>query len=85
LKRKDYTIPIYPNPAHDVINIDLNGFTEYFQLELNDLTGKTIIKKSIRSGYKVQLDIFSLPPGFYIIRLHEIRSEYFYFKKIIIY
>ena len=82
---KNYAIPISPNPAQDVLNIDLTGFSGNFQLELNDLTGKTVLMKNVRSGNLLHLDISAYPTGFYIISLKEKQSNYFYFKKLIIY
>jgi len=84
VKRLNFNIPVYPNPASNVLNFDLTGLTGSFQLELYDLAGKTILTKTIKSGNQVQLNISSVPPGFYVIKLIDKRSEVVYYKKVII-
>ena len=83
-KSQNYNIPVYPNPARDVLNINLSGLAGSYFLELNDLTGKTILTKTINCGYQVQLKISSIPQGFYVIKLHDICSGNYYYKKVII-
>lgn len=68
------TVNLYPNPANDLINIDMN-----FDLSVNasvsimDLTGKTLQVNSLNTSNRInQIDISNLPSGIYI---YNIQSE----------
>ncbi|WP_107039011.1 CocE/NonD family hydrolase [Brumimicrobium mesophilum] len=63
---------IYPNPANsflDVIwNTPING-----QINIHNLTGKIVIKKSITQNQKQDLiDVQNLLPGIYLVRIPEL-------------
>ena len=83
-KKLKYDIPVYPNPAHNELTINLNGLTGNFELKIIDLAGKTILTKRICSGSEVHLNISSIPTGFYLIKLQDKRTEIIYNKKVII-
>jgi hypothetical protein len=84
IKLLNYDIPVYPNPAHDVLKINLNGLNGNFELEIIDLAGKIILIKKINSGNEQHLNITSIPPGFYLIKLQDQRSGKKFYKKVII-
>lgn len=59
-------LQLYPNPAKDLVELDLSGpikETEYF---ISDHTGRVVIKGMISRGRTV-LNIIGLPPGIYHI------------------
>jgi len=66
-------VNIYPNPATDFVNIDLNVFQPMsVQLSLTDLSGRQLLQSqyNLPSGQSnVRLDIPELPHGYYLIRL----------------
>lgn len=64
---------IYPNPAKDKIQVIIpNGPKGLVHLELVDLSGKTLQKIPISSlPNKVDLDLQSLSPGTYLLRIPE--------------
>jgi hypothetical protein len=70
----EFTI-VYPNPAHDIINLKFHLSTEQIvNAELYDLNGKLIrsliySKQMIIGENEVQCDIAGLPPSTYLIRL----------------
>ncbi len=57
---------IYPNPAKDVIHLQLNQ--HYAHLELLDITGRQLSNKMINTT-QIPVDISSLKSGHYLIRL----------------
>ena len=64
-------INIYPNPAHDIINIDMKGSLEnYESLQMIDMNGRTVQSLSI-SGRRdnIELPLSNLEKGSYLIRL----------------
>jgi photosystem II stability/assembly factor-like uncharacterized protein len=68
---------IYPNPASTTLSIKNQRFisNECILISILDLRGKVQIEKSI-SGNDSQIDISSLPPGLYFVRLEsDIRVE----------
>jgi hypothetical protein len=68
LKAKE--IQIYPNPTKGLININLAGSSSYEKLELIDLTGKTLLSKSISKEESIiSFDMSNLASGIYQIRL----------------
>lgn len=57
---------VYPNPAKDVIHLQLNQ--HYSHLELLDITGRQLSNKTINTT-QIPIDISSLKSGHYLIRL----------------
>lgn len=58
---------VYPNPAFDVLNIELEG-AQPADAEIIDSFGKVVLKKAGLSGLTT-LDISGLPAGGYFVRL----------------
>ena len=62
----------YPNPATDVLNIDLVGYEgKELRLQLFDLTGKMVVEKTFQSVSEkenTQMELNDLSPGMYILR-----------------
>jgi O-glycosyl hydrolase len=58
---------IYPNPAHDFLTIS-NPELNFNEMELIDLNGKILINCSLIS-YETTINVKSLQPGVYIIKL----------------
>jgi Secretion system C-terminal sorting domain len=57
-------ISIFPNPANGILFI--NGLTTQSDVWIYDLTGKMILNPQVDSN---QIDISSLPTGFYSIKI----------------
>ncbi|GEM_PF-5703401 len=63
---------LYPNPIHDVLNLDLEGQFEFIgDVSIYSLSGKCLRRESldtrIRSSH--QIDLKDLSPGLYILEL----------------
>jgi len=59
---------IYPNPASDVITIAANS-TIISNADVLDNTGKVVLRNSDLNKEKVNLDLTTLKPGVYFVRL----------------
>ena len=72
------TVSIYPNPAKDIINIDIPGNIKY-DANLYDLQGRLIISTTNKSVIEIQ----SLPLGIYLIEIKDLDSGQKVIDKII--
>jgi hypothetical protein len=61
-------ISLYPNPATDKITIEISGEREENNLAIVNIEDQELIRQKI-SGWKTQIDISSLPPGIYFLKL----------------
>ncbi|MCC9165439.1 M43 family zinc metalloprotease [Pontibacter harenae] len=59
---------IYPNPAHDVLTIEQPARIYVRQVELVNSLGQTVLSEQVKDRV-LKLDVRSLPPGMYILRL----------------
>lgn len=76
---------IYPNPAFDKINLDINSYqphrASFYLIDNNGAVLKTITK-NIPFGFKTQtLDISDLPSGLYLLKI--VTPDAVLFEKII--
>ncbi|MFI5150823.1 MAG: T9SS type A sorting domain-containing protein [Bacteroidia bacterium] len=78
-------VNVYPNPAHDVLTIDLPapGPARY-KLMLYNATGQMITNKIAGNSLSLQLDISNLAPGLYMMEIQDMQSGGCACKKIII-
>lgn len=58
---------VYPNPANDVLNIDLGIVKENTEIKITDLIGRKILV----TEYKSQIDISFLEKGIYFISIQQ--------------
>lgn len=72
------TIRIYPNPATDVINIDVPTNLKY-HTNIYDLNGRLISSSKNKSVIEIQ----TLPLGVYLIEISDLDSDYKVVEKII--
>lgn len=56
-----------PNPAHDQFTIGLDGLKESAQLELQDLTGRTLLQKNNLRDATATIDVHDFAPGIYLV------------------
>ena len=62
-------VQVYPNPATDKINIISDDYIE--QITLADLTGKTVFSNRNLNQSITQINVSSLNPGIYILRVTD--------------
>ena len=61
---------IYPNPASVYVSIDFgDGWQDYTNILVYDLTGAIVLRKTRIAGEIVQVDIESLKSGTYFVSL----------------
>jgi peptidyl-prolyl cis-trans isomerase B (cyclophilin B) len=69
-------ISVYPNPANELINIDIPQISnEPFILQVFSSNGQLIQVENIQSG-KSSVDITALTPGFYFYTLNNSKENY---------
>ncbi len=56
---------VYPNPAGQEVSIDIPG-TEKYELTLNDLSGRALIKTQCTGKYRLNLD--TVPSGLFWLK-----------------
>jgi hypothetical protein len=59
---------IFPNPANNIVNINLADFKGKSEVSLFDGNGRVVLRREVNSA-NTQLDISALPAGIYMIRI----------------
>ena len=73
----------YPNPATDVLTIDMTSIPEdNYEIKLLDLSGKIIMKDMVSDLTKHNINISDLSQGIYVLSVSN--GENAYQRKIII-
>ncbi|HPE35082.1 MAG TPA: T9SS type A sorting domain-containing protein [Bacteroidales bacterium] len=72
---------VFPNPAGDELNIELNGY-DNGTLKMIDFTGKVVMISDFKSS-NFALDVSRLPAGIYYLMIHT-GNTFFFRDKIII-
>jgi len=72
-KSENRALNIYPNPAHNLVYVNLGASTDDSgRIELLDVNGKIVLAEHVPSGYQIiQLDLDQLNRGIYILRWIE--------------
>lgn len=80
VKREELSFEIYPNPAHDVISINVPN-APYFEVNIFSLEGKELLTKKSKTS-ELKMDIKALNPGIYPVQIKE--GVNIYMSKIIV-
>ncbi|MBP1650416.1 MAG: peptidase domain protein [Bacteroidetes bacterium] len=67
-------VQVYPNPANSVVNINLAGVKGKSEVSLFDINGRQVMRREVNTA-NLQLDISTLTPGVYIIRVKNGTKE----------
>ena len=68
------SLTILPNPASNVLHINLRGYVGNVTIQISDMQGKTLQQKKLQAGVKFaqwQMDITKLANGTYIITVSD--------------
>ncbi len=76
-----YSFKVYPNPAKEILHIDLQNTTKQYGFQIIDMTGKIIFNQSILNN-KTEIDISNFSTGIYLIRL--VNNNEIYTERLII-
>ncbi|MCY7411366.1 MAG: T9SS type A sorting domain-containing protein [Chitinophagales bacterium] len=77
----DFFINVYPNPAHDLLNLSISSSQSQWQVELINSIGATVKSILMQSGLS-SIDVHVLPRGIYLLVLKNDSKKYF--EKIIL-
>lgn len=78
----DNIFSVYPNPAHDVLNITLKaGLASDSNVAVFDIQGRQVVAKKLSSASD-SIDINHLSAGFYIVKLTQGNKQYV--KKVMV-
>jgi hypothetical protein len=61
-------VAVFPNPANNVVNINLTGFKGKSDVSMFDVNGRVVLRREV-NPVNTQLNISALPPGIYIMRI----------------
>ncbi len=80
----DQNIFVYPNPAHDLLNIDISGYNQKVQwMSLTDLQGREMLAIAGGASQRVyQMQLGTLAKGIYILKL--ISGENVITKRVVV-
>lgn len=79
------TFSIYPNPAHDIIQLDYGGVVGSIQLQINNIQGQQVYEKTLEGFTNLQnqkIDISDWPAGIYFITINNEKGQIV--KKILV-
>lgn len=70
-------LEVYPNPTTDIVNVklDLNQ-SQGAQLQVRDITGKTLLTKSILGNNIASVDVSTLSAGVYFLEVIQGKQRY---------
>lgn len=75
---------IYPNPANSLIQIELSKTTDLIkEIELTDLLGKTVLRKTDLKDQQQTLDISYLSQGVYLVSITT-QNDFKQIKKLVV-
>ncbi len=79
-EQKEAMIQVYPNPASDILNIEVS---EDSKVQLLDLNGKQVVaEQSINANQKKTIDVSNLSAGVYMVKIYN--DKFVSMKKAII-
>jgi hypothetical protein len=67
--RLDANITIHPNPTKDIVYITIDRNWDDFSIEMIDIAGRVVFKKSFQSTNNVNVDMSAFASGEYILRV----------------
>lgn len=73
---------VYPNPASDVVNLELDKAMGNVRISIVDLTGKMILTQQENNVKYAQININSLPAGAYILSMQDDKGNAAQYKII---
>lgn len=82
----DNNFKVYPNPANDFVNIELEGVKGSFEISFYTVNAELLSRKTVQTGdegLRYKMDIDFLPKGIYLLQIPT--SEGVLTRKIMIY
>lgn len=72
---------VYPNPATDIVQINVSGNEEAYSIDLFDYSGKLVLSRTNVTKKSLQLDVSELNCGLYLVQIEN--AEVLYQEKLI--
>lgn len=69
--KNEFILQVSPDPAANFINIIYTGKERFVTVNISDVQGKLVIKRTYKAGSNIQLDVQQLKTAPYIIRLTD--------------
>lgn len=76
-------IVTYPNPANEILYINLDYFIKKGEVKINDISVKNIISTKFDS-YELVIEVGNLSDGMYFIQIFDNNNQIFHTQKLII-
>ncbi len=76
-------IKAYPNPASDAITLDFEGEKESAQLEVFDITGRSVFSTRVKNQQSYNLKKENVGKGTFFVRMHFEQSDKMAVQKIV--
>ncbi len=74
---EDLSISIYPNPAQENVQLNLNELAaKNYNLEIIDLNGKLIVSQRVMGAAVQTIDLTALNAGLYTVKVYDKNQEY---------
>lgn len=67
----------YPNPATQILNVDMSDMVSNINYEVLDISGKVVLRGSEQQVNGLKLDVEALAKGVYFVRLETEKNEDF--------
>jgi len=70
------SLPVYPNPANDLITIDLSGIQQASELQITDMMGRVVFLSHETAVGKMEIPVDQLASGLYQIQVNGSGKTY---------
>ena len=67
---KRVLVDVWPNPATEILNIELQESSKSYEVEITDINGQVVYKSEIRNQ-KSEIDVRNLADGLYLLTLQN--------------
>ena len=73
---------IYPNPAQNIVQVEVKQNIDFDRIELVDITGRSIKEWQWNATSTMQLDISDVPDGYFLLQM--VKGNRIWSKKLIV-
>ena len=78
----EHRVAVYPNPARDLVNVEVDGGMEIADIVLYDMYGRIVETRLIASLQRTTIDVSGLPAGTYFLHIRTTDNREF-IRKIV--
>jgi len=84
VQNKEEMVMVYPNPAQEIITVQYDLYTSNAELEIFEISGRSISKKNLTSEQgEISLNTSKFHPGVYIVVVRQTKGNTWQQKLII--